>query len=342
MHISSIRTSSLIALLGWMVLPLVYSQDVPSIKLIKSVDLPGYSGDFDHFAVDFDRNRLLLAAEDHGTLEVFDLRTSAHLRSVDGFGNPHSILVRKGSPTVLVTDSEKQGATLRDADTYAKKQSVPLTPGSDTSKYDAAANVLYVVTGGKDVEMKTAKLEAVNPDTGTQLGSITFQDNHVEAMAFVDGDPRLFINLAQTNKIAVVDRRTLKLIATWPVTPAKQNAMVAFDPELHRLYVVCRDPGMVVVMNSDTGAVVDTQPAPLRSDELQYDRHKYRLYVPGGEGYMAIYDTRDANHLKLIEKVSTAPGAKTGLLVAPLHRLFLAVSPGDTKATAKVLTYEVE
>ena len=342
MHISSIRTSSLIALLAMMVLPALHSQEPPSIKLIKSVDLPGYSGDFDHFAVDYDRNRLLLAAEDHGTLEVFDLRTSAHLRSVDGFGNPHSILVRKGSPTVLVTDSEKQGATLRDADTYAKKQTVPLTPGSDTSKYDAAANVLYVVTGGKDVDMKTANLEAVNPDTGAKLGSITFDDNHVEAMAFVEKDPRLFINLTQTNRIAVVDRRTLKLIATWPVTAAKQNAMVAFDPDQHRLYVVCRDPGMVVVMNSDTGAVVDTQPAPLRSDELQYDGYNYRLYVPGGEGYMGIYDTRDANHLKLIEKVSTAPGAKTGVLVTPLHRLFLAVSPGESKATAKVLTYEIE
>src|SRR5258708_16128687 len=188
-----------------------------SVRLIKTVELRGYAGDFDHFAVDYDRNRLLLAAEDHGTLEVFDLKTSAHLRSVDGFGNPHSILVRKGSPTVLITDSEKQGATLRDAESYAKKQSVVLTPGSDTSKYDAAANVLYVVTGGKDVEMKTANLEAVNPDTGATLGSITFQDNHVEAMAFVDGDPRLFINLTQTNRLAIVDRKTLKLLATWPV-----------------------------------------------------------------------------------------------------------------------------
>lgn len=342
MHISSIRTSSLIALLIMTALPFLHSQKSPHIKLIKSVDLPGYSGDFDHFAVDFDRNRLLLAAEDHGTLEVFDLKTSAHLRTVDGFGNPHSILVRNGSPTVLVTDSEKQGATLRDADTYDKEQSVPLTPGSDTSKYDAAANVLYVVTGGKDVNMKTANLEAVNPDTGAKIGSITFQDNHVEAMAFVDSDPRLFINLTQTNKIAVVDRRNLKLLATWPVTPAKQNAMVAFDPDQHRLYVVCRDPGMVVVMNSDTGAVVDTLQAPLRSDELQYDRDQHRLYVPGGEGYMGVYDTSDADHLKLIEKVNTAPGAKTGLLVTSLHRLYLAVSPGESKATAKVLTYDVE
>jgi hypothetical protein len=342
MNNPSIRTSFLVASLVMTGIPALLSQETPSVKLIQSVDLPGYSGDFDHFAVDYDRNRLLLAAEDHGTVEVFDLKTSAHLRTVDGFGNPHSILVRKGSPTILVTDSEKQGPTLRDAETYNKKKSVALTAGSDTSKYDAAANVLYVVTGGKDVNMKTANLEALNPDTGATLGKITFQDNHVEAMAFVDSDPRLFINLTQTNKIAVVDRKTMKLLATWPVPPARQNAMVAFDVAQHRLYVVCRDPGIVVVMNSDDGAVVGTQSAPLRSDEVQYDAEKHRLYVPGGEGYMGVYDTSDSDHLKLVEKVTTAPGAKTGLLIPPLHRLFLAVSPGETKATAKVLTYEVD
>ena len=314
----------------------------PSVKLIHTVTLPGYSGDFDHFAVDFDRNRLLLAAEDHGTLEVFDLKTSAHLNTIKGFGNPHAILVRRGVSTVFVTDSGKQGATIRDAATYAKKQEVALTPGSDTAKYDEKTNTLYVVTGGKDVDMKTANIEAVNPDTGAKLGSVTFQDNHVEAMAFVDGDPRLFINLAQTNKIAVVDRTNLKVLNTWPVPPAQQNAMVSFDPQQHRLYVVCRTPGMVVVMNSDTGAVVSTQPAPLRADEVQYDSATHRLYVPGGEGYMGIYDTSDPNHLKLTEKITTAPGAKTALLLPSMHRLWLAVSPGESKALAKVLTYEVQ
>lgn len=313
-----------------------------SVKLIHTVSLPGYTGDFDHFAADFDRSRLLLAAEDHGTVEVFDLNTSVHLSSVNGFGNPHSILVRKGIHTVLITDSTKLNATIRDADTYAKKQTLKLTPGSDTAKYDAASNTLYVVTGGKDVDMKMAKLEAVNPDTGATLSSITFPDNHVEAMSFTADDPRLFINLTQTNKIAVVDRKQMKVLATWPVHPAQQNAMVAFDSAQHRLYVVCRSPGMVVVMNSDTGAIVGTQPAPLRADEEQYDAATHRLYVPGGEGYMGIYDTSDPNHLKLLERVPTAPGAKTGLLLPERHRLFLAVSPGETKATAKVLTYEVQ
>ena len=329
--------SVLVPLLGAAAAPAQRS----SVQLIKSVDLPGYSGDFDHFAADYDHNRLLLAAEDHGTLEVFDLKTSDHLRTVAGFGNPHSILVRKGVATVFITDSNKQNATIRDAVSYAKKQTVNLTPGSDTAKYDAASNILYVVTGGKDVDRETANLEAINPDTGAKLGSIVFHDNHVEAMAFVESDPRLFINLTQTNKLAVVDRKSMKVIATWPVPPAQQNAMVAFDPAQHRLYVVCRSPGMVVVMNSDTGAVIGTQPAPLRADEVQYDESSHRLYVPGGEGYMGIYDTSDPNHLKIIEKVTTAPGAKTALLIPAMHRLFLAVSPGESKAMAKVLTYEV-
>ena len=190
--------------------------------------------------------------------------------------------------------------------------------------------------------MKTANLEAVNPDTGARLGMVTFQDNHVEAMAFVPEDPRLFINLTQTNQLAVVDRKTLKVVNTWPVPAAKQNAMVAFDVAQHRLYVVCREPGMVVVMNSDTGAVVGTAPAPLRSDEVQYDPATHRLYVPGGQGYMGIYDTSDPNHIREVEKVTTEPGAKTGLLIPSMHRLFLAVSPGESKAMAKVLTYEVK
>ena len=91
-----------------------------------------------------------------------------------------------------------------------------------------------------------------------------------------------------------------------------------------------------------TGVQTCALPISLRSDEVQYDPDKHRLYVPGGEGYMGIYDTGDSDHLKLVAKVNTAPGAKTGLLVVPMHRLFLAVSPGETKATAKVLTYEVD
>lgn len=133
----------------------------------------------------------------------------------------------------------------------------------------------------------------------------------------------------------------MAILAIWPVPPAKQNAMIAFDEPSHRLYVVCRDPGMVVVMNSDTGQVTNTQPAPLRADDLMFDRASHRLYVPGGEGYVGIYDTSDPDHLKKIARVKTAPGAKTGLLLPNRGELILAASPGDTKNVAAVLTFSI-
>lgn len=315
----------------------------PRLLLTKTVVLPGYHGDFDHFAVDRQRGRILLSAEDHGTLEVFSLASGDHLRTVkDGIDTPHSILVRPGAATIFLTDSGNSMSKILNADTYAEVKTVPLTVGADSSGYDAATNTLYVVTGGKDVNMKTANLEAVDPDTGARRGSVTFQDNHVEAMAIEKHGPRIFINLAQTNKIAVVDRRTMKIVAIWPVPPAQMNAMVALDEAQHRLYVVCRNPGMVVAMNSDTGAVVSTQPAPMRADDLFYDRAAHRLYVPGGDGYLGIYNTSSPNHIETIGRIPTAPGAKTGLLLTDRHELVLAASPGDSANPAKVLFYTIE
>ncbi len=318
------------------------------LKLVQTVTLPGYTGDFDHFAVDRQRGRLLLAAEDHATLEVFDLQTGKHLRTVKGFGAPHSILVRPGASTIIVTDSGKTMTKILDADTYAIKGSIPLVESADSAGYDAATNVYYIVTGGKDVNMKTANLEAVNPDTGKRLGGVTFNDNHVEAIAVEKAGPRIFVNLTQTSKLAVVDKKTLKEIAEWPVPPAEQNAMIALDEAKHRAYLVCRanlkgEPaGMVVVMNTDTGKVVSTADAPIRADDVLFDVATNRLYVPGGQGYIGVYDTSDPNHVKMVAKVPSAPGAKTGIVLPDMKKIVVAASPGETKAMAKILTYHME
>ena len=320
----------------------IEGQNTASLLLKGSVNLPGYTGDFDHFAVDQARGRLLLAAEDHGTVEVFDLNNGRHLQTVNGFETPHSILIRPGAPTILVTDSGKGMSKLLDASTYEVKSIVKLVPGADSIGYDPAENMAYIVTGGKDVDMATSELASVDPDTGEKKAALTLQDNHVEAMALEKNGSRLFINLTQTNKMAVIDRKAMKVISIWPVPAAQQNAMVAFDEPHHRLYVGCRKPGMVVVINSDTGAVTNSAPSPLRSDQILFDPAANRLYSPGGEGYMAVYDTSDPDHLKTVARVPTAPGAKTGILVQEKKQLVLAVSPGDTKAMAKVLTFDLK
>jgi DNA-binding beta-propeller fold protein YncE len=332
-----------LALLGSLVGPDARAVGQTSgLKLVQTVPLPGFTGDFDHFAVDSARGRLLLAAEDHATLEVFDLKTMKHLQTIKGFGAPHSILVRPGASTTLVTDSGPEMSKLMDASTYAVKGKVTLIPGADSIGYDAAANLVYVVTGGKDVKMATSEVAEVDPDSGKKLGAITTQSNHTEAMALEQHGNRLFVNLTDKSTVEVIDRSAMKKLAEWPVKLAQQNSPIAFDEAAHRLYLACRQPGMLVVMNSDNGAPVASLPGPARADDIVFDASAHRLYMLGGEGYIGVYDVSAPDHPKLIAKVPSAPGAKTGLLSPDAHKLYVAASPGDTKALAKVLVFDVQ
>ena len=61
------------------------AQEKLRLKLITTTPMPGFTGDFDHFGLDLKGNRLFLAAEEHKTVEVFDLQTGARTHSIEGF-----------------------------------------------------------------------------------------------------------------------------------------------------------------------------------------------------------------------------------------------------------------
>ena len=97
-------TIALCAALCGTALPAVAANE--ALRPLGRTELPGYSGDFDHFEYDLSSNRLWLAAEDHGTLDVFDLKTGKLQRSVKGIvDTPHGILYMKQQKRLIVTDS---------------------------------------------------------------------------------------------------------------------------------------------------------------------------------------------------------------------------------------------
>ena len=59
-----------------------------------------------------------------------------------------------------------------------------------------------------------------------------------------------------SHSIAVVDVSKLKVIAEWPIPYAGENFALALDSEKRRIFVVCRRPSRLVVLNMDSGKVV--------------------------------------------------------------------------------------
>jgi hypothetical protein len=152
---------------------------------------------------------------------------------------------------------------------------------------------------------------------------------------------RLFVNVTGRNEIAVLDKRNLHLLATWPIAGAAENAPMAFDEKHGRLFVITRKPWRMMVLAADTGATVASFAAPAKCDQVIWDAANRRIYAPGGEGFIAVYRQDDASHYSELERVPTAPGAKTGILVPELKRLFVAVSPGEAKTGAALLRFDV-
>ncbi len=311
------------------------------LKLVRTTPLPGIAGDFDHFAVDLAGDRLFLVGEDHKTLEVLSLKTGKSLTSIKGFSTPHSVLYLPSSNELYVTDGGDGTIKILSGTDYKVSGTIKLVEGADSFGFDRVAQRLYVVTGGKDVPLDHSFLTAVDLPGRKTTGDLRFDDNHVEAMALEQAGPRIFINVTDKNQLAVVDRTTMKVVATWPITVAEVNSPIAFDEANHRLFIVCRKPGTLVVMNSDTGAIVAHLPAADRADDVAFDKENHRIYVPGGAGFISVIQQKDADHYELTAKIPTAPGAKTALLVPELHTLFVAVSPGESKAMAKVLAFDV-
>jgi sugar lactone lactonase YvrE len=304
-------------------------------------DLVGYSGDFDHFAVDGAGNRLFLAAEDHGTLEVFNLKSGAHKKTVKGVEVPHSILFLADVNRLIVTDSAKSMTKTFDATTYKPTGTIPLVPGADSFGYDPSRGRLYVVTGGKDANMAETYLQQIDARTGALINQVKFDVNKVEAMAIEKQGKRLFINVTGKTTISVFDKETLAQIFEWPFTEAQMNAPMAMDEVNHRLFIVSRKPGMLVVKNAETGASIASFSAPERCDEVVFDEPNHRIYVLGGEGRIGVFHQIDADHYEEMPSVSSEAGAKTGILISDQHRLYLAVSPGDGKLGAGVIWYDV-
>ncbi len=315
---------------------------VAPLRLEGSIPLPGFTGDFDHFAVDEKGGRLFLAGEDHKTVEVFDLKTGHRLKSIAGFGTPHSIIYLPESDRILVADGDKGALQILRGTDYAVVDHVDGLAGADSMRLDAPSQILYVVTGGKDVHLDYSFLVAIDLKTNKKVSELRIESNHVEAFALEASSSRLFVNITDKHEVAVVDRKAMKEIARWPTGTQADNSPMAYDEAHHRLLIVCRKPGTLLVMDSENGKVVAQLPAVERSDDIAFDAEKGRIYVPGGEGFMSVFQQKSADQYELLAKVKTEPGAKTCLLVPSLARLYVAVSPGETKAPARVLIYHVQ
>ena len=318
-----------------------HAQTDPPLRLIQTTFLPGYVGDFEHFAADIKGNRLFLIAEDHKTVEVLDIHTGKRLHTITGFGQPHAIEYLAGPNSLIVTegDEESGAVDLVNGRNYKILDKIKLPTDVDGGVYNPANKNYYVESGGQGQDAKTHLLSIIDTQSFKRIGDITLPGTKSEAMAIDHAGAKLYVNLRGPDEIGVIDLAARQLIARWPIPEAKNENALALDEPNHRLFSASHTPPKLFVFDIDTGKVIASLPCAENSDDMGYDPVRKRIYITG-DGSTSVIAQQDADHYVSVAEVPTGYRAKTSIFVPELNRLYIAVSSRGKRAGGKLVAPE--
>jgi DNA-binding beta-propeller fold protein YncE len=311
----------------------VAAQSAAPLKLKQTIPLSGVEGRIDHFAFDPTGQRLFVCALGNNTVEVLDLRKAERIHSITGLGAPQGVAYVPELNRIVIANDKGGILNIYDGKSFQAVGELDFKDDADNVRYDDATKKVYVGFGSGGIAI-------VNAPDGKQIGSIKLSA-HPEAFELEKNGRRIFVNVPNSRHVAVIDREKGEVVAKWKTDLAFGNFPMARDESNHRLFVGCRLPPKLVVLNTDSGDVVAKIDISGDPDDVFYDAKRHRIYAICGAGKIDLVEQIDPKTYKISTKVDTAEGARTGLFVPERNALFVAV-PHRGSQQAEIRWYEFE
>ena len=269
---------------------MVAAQGDGPLKLAKKISLPGVEGRIDHFAFDPVGQRLFVCALGSNTIEIVDLRKGERIHSITGLGAPQGVAYVPELDRIFVANDKGGICKIYDGKSFQVVGELNFRDDADNVRYDEATKKVYIGFG-------TGGIAVVNAPEGKQIGSIKLSA-HPEAFVLEKQGKRIFVNVPNSRQVAVIDRDKGEVITKWGTDLAFGNFPVALDEANHRLFVGCRVPSKLVVLNTQSGDVATKIDISGDTDDVFYDGKRRRLYAICGAGKIDVIQQIDGNSYK--------------------------------------------
>jgi DNA-binding beta-propeller fold protein YncE len=328
-----LKTTSLIAALFCSGICALVAQSASPLELKQTILLPAVEGRIDHLTYDPAGERLFVCALGNNTVEVVDLRRGERIHSITGLGSPQGVAYVPEFNRLFVANDKGGILKIYDSKSFEPLGELNFKDDADSIRYDGSRKKVYVGFG-------SGGIGTVNAPDGKQIGSIKLSA-HPEAFELEKNGHRIFVNVPNSRHVAVIDRDKAEVIVRWQTDLAFGNFPMALDEANRRLFVGCRLPSKLVVLNTDSGKVVAKIDISGDPDDVFYDSKRHRIYAICGAGKIDIIEQTDPNTYTASTKIDTAEGARTGLFVSERDTLFVAV-PRRRSQQAEIRTYHVQ
>lgn len=268
---------------------------------------------FDYMLMDPATRRVYVS---RGTeVMVINSDTGKIVGNITGLKRDHGIAIAPEFGRGFISDGDQGKVIVFDLKTLKATGEVTVQPDTDCVIYDPVSKRVFAMNGDSHsstvIDAKTAKLvKTIDLGGGPEF-------------AVADGRGAVFNNIEDKNEIIAIDSRTLEIKSRWPLAPAGGPTGLAMDRQHRRLFSAGRDPQMLVILNADSGKVIQSFPISAGVDAVAFDPATALVYVSTIAGKVHIFHEDSPDKFSAVETVETEYGAKTMALDTKTHNFFV-------------------
>ena len=268
---------------------------------------------FDYVTVDSATRRVYLS---HGTeVKVIDADSGELVGNISGLKQTHGVAIAKEFGRGFITDGAEGKVILFDLQTLRKTGEAKADKDADSIVYDPSSKRVFVMNG--DPHSSTV----IDAKTGVVVGTIDLGGGPEFAVA--DGAGTVYVNIEDQAELVAIDSSSLRIKSRWPLAPAGAPTALAMDFAHHRLFSAGRNPQMLVILDSESGKVLQSFPISAGADAAVYEPETGYIFVSTREGFVHIFHEDSPDRFSEADTVKTEFGAKTMGLDTKTHNIFL-------------------
>ena len=297
----------------------------PPFELESKIPLGPIGGRIDHLAVDLTRKLLFVAELGNDSIGVVDLAKGAVRSTMLGFKEPQGIGFEPSSDSVYVANAGDGSVRVLRPDDLTVLGRIDLGEDADNVRIDPAQKRVVVGYG-------KGGLAILEPGSRRKVADIKLKA-HPEGFQLDEGGNRAWVNLPDAGLIQLVDLAKGEPAENVPTHGHRANFPMALDHQGQRVLVVFRRPTRLLVAAMAGNTVLADLETCGDADDLFVDSKRHRVYVVCGTGAVDVFEDKDGQY-KRVGQFPTSPGARTGLFVPELDRLFVAVRAAGKEPAA--------
>jgi glutamine cyclotransferase len=298
----------------------VLAQTATPYKVLDTTQLMG-NGGIDYVYADNDGRRVYVPRG--GNTFVFDLDTHKYIGAITNIGG-HGVAIDTATHHGFCSGRQ---IGMFDTETMHKIKDIDVQGRPDGILLEPLTDRVYIFSH------EEPSITVINPKDGSVVGTVDVGGAMEQAQS--DGQGKLYADVENEKKIAVVDVKTLKLITKYDLgDSAGEPGGLGLDVKNHILFAMCARPNVCVVMNADDGKVLTTLPLDGGTDGGGFNPATMEAWSSQRNGTLTIIKESSPTSFAVEQTVQTKTGCKTSSLDTKNNRIVLICTERLPQASA--------